>query len=804
MIQNYLKTALRNLLRNRLTSLINILGLAIGMTAFLLILHYVTYEKSYDRFHENTDRIYRLRVERTTDQDTAVRFASCAPPAGARIREQFSEVEKVGRILRYRGVMSHEDIKFLEERMFFVEPDFLEILQFPSIGGDPVTGLKNPNDALISRSTAAKYFGDSNPIGKTISLDKRIDYQVTGIFEDMPANSHIKMDFMLGYKSLDTIYGSEFQDAWGHTGVYTYLRLKQDAHIPSLQDHLADLVDTEFGEVLKRYRMIMTLNLQPLTDIHLTSHFMQEYEANGNIHTVNMLLIIAGFIIVMAWVNYINLSTAHSLTRAKEVGLRKVVGANRWQLINQFFIETFILNLWAIVIAILLVAIFLPQFCHLTSIPTSTLPWNQSWFWLTVASLFIVGSTLSGFYPVIALSSYHPVTVLKGKLGNKIRGINLRKSLVIFQFLIAMLLITGTFTVISQIQYMQQQDLGFSLEQTLVFRSPRIRDNAFREKFQTFKDELKKRGDISNICHVTEVPGRQLYWDAGAIRRAGSDMSESKNYLIVGADEDFAKVFDLHFIAGRNFSKTFSTDAEALILNERAIEWMGFESPEKAVGQQVDYWGNIYNIIGVVKNYHQESLKADYSPQIFRYMPTGRGVRGMFAVKIKSSDMPRTVEDIGKIYETMFPGNPYDYFFLDEYYDQQYQADRLLSQVVSIFSALAIFITALGIFGLSAYNAAQRTKEIGIRKVLGASISRILIMLIKDFVWLMTAAAAVAVPALIFGLNLILRSYANRMPLNLWLFILPIVMVALVTLLTISGQTVKSATANPIKALRYE
>ena len=425
MFKNYLKSAYRNLLKTRLFSFINIMGLAVGMAAGLLILHYVIFEKSFDNFHQASDRVYRLRYERIgVDGSGAVRFASCCPPAGKLIRERYSQVENLGRMLKYAAAVSYQDRRFIENRMFFAEPELFEVLQFEFRSGDPAEGISQPNKAFMSESTARKYFGDEDPLGKVFSVDQKTDYEVSGVFRDLPANSHLKADILLAWENLITLYGPEFQDAWGHTGVYTYLRLKPGTDIPAFEAQLAELVEAEFGEALKHYNLVMNLPLQPLRDIHLSSHFMQEYELNGELDTVNFLLIIAAFIIIMAWVNYVNLSTARTLTRAREVGLRKVAGATRGQLMGQFFLETLLINLAALILALGLIALALPLFHALTGIPPSHTIWAQGWFGPAILILLAAGILLSGLYPVMVMSSFQPVAVLKGKLGGAGSGIS--------------------------------------------------------------------------------------------------------------------------------------------------------------------------------------------------------------------------------------------------------------------------------------------------------------------------------------------------------------------------------------------
>ena len=802
MIRNYLLTAFRNLLRTRQFSLINILGLCIGMTACLVILHYVSYERSYDKFHENSDRIYRLRYERYSEDGESVRFASCCPPAGLRIRKLLPEVELVARICRYPASVSHLENRYIEEQLFYAEPEFFRLFDFKFIEGDPVKGIQDPNMAFISRSTARKYFGDEDPMGKSIKLDNKTEYQITGIFEDVPENSHIKFDIVLPWTNLLNLLGKDFDDSWGDSGAFTYILFKEGVNIADFQNKLDAIVDKEFGEALRYYKLTMTLPLQKLTDIHLTSHFQQEFETNADRSAVNLLLAIAFFILGIAWVNYINLSTARSLTRAKEVGLRKVAGASRAQLMVQFFLEVIIMNLLAILLTIILLTLVLPIMTPVTGTPATYSIWEQKWLWPAFMVFLFAGVFLSGLYPVALLSSFKPLQVLKGKPGNSPKGINLRKVLVVFQFTMAISLITCTMAVFMQISYMKHMNLGFNIEQVLVVRAPRVRDVTFNSSMHTFRQELLKNPAISEMSVVTEVPGQQIYWDAGGIYPVGSD--ESKNYQIVGIDYNFVDLFQTPIIAGRSFSTAFPSDTLALILNETAVKWMGFPHADSAIGQQINYWDVIYTVIGVMKDYHQQSPKAAFEPHIYRLLPYGRGVRGMFAFKLFTQESDAAVSYIQQSYEHFFPGNPYEYFFLDDYFNRQYKADQRIGKVFGLFSLLAVFVTALGIFGLFSFLMLQRTKEISIRNILGAGTPRILFLFGREFLLLIVFAFVIAVGVCYKGIHLWLNDFANKMPVTPWLFMLPLLLVLLVAALTISSQVLKIAMTNPADNLRHE
>jgi len=804
MFFNYLKTAYRNLLKAKGFLILNTAGLVVGMTAFILIMFYVQFEKSYERFYPDYNRIYRLRYERITEDGQAVRFASCCPPAGGIIRQRFPEVEKLARMFHYQAIVSHQNTKFLEERMYFVEPDFLEIFPTSIIVGEPAQEIAKPGRAFVSEYIAKKYFGDESAVGKTISVDKQMDFLIIGIFANPPDNSHLKCDILRSFEDFENLFGPEYMLSWGHTLMYTYVRLKTGADLNALEQKLAELVEEQFGEVLRQYNMTMLLPLQPLADIHLTSHFMQELENNGNADVVNFLTLISLFIILIAWVNYINLSTAQSLNRAHEVGLRKVVGATRIQLIYQFFLETAISHTFAILLTVGLVEILTSFFSNLIGLPANIRILSQSWFPPTLLLIFLSGILLSGFYPVLTMTHYQPLLILRGKLGTRNRGIGLRKILVIVQFILALVLITGTIMTYQQIKFMLGQDVGFNRDEMMIVKAPRIRENTYEEKWKTFKQVLLQQTAVQKICQVSEVPGRQILWDAGGIRRAGEDPNKGKNYQIVGIDYDYLDVFSLSLAAGRNFSENFPTDAKALMLNETAVKVMGFANNEAAIGEQVDYWGEIFTIIGVLQNYHQQSLKQEFEPHLYRFAPTGWGNRGHFAIQVRSENFNETIKKIKTEYDSFFPGNPIEYFFLDDYFNQQYKSDQMFGTIIGLFSGLAIFITALGIFGLASFNAVQRTKEIGIRKVMGASVFNILIILIKDFLRLIALAFVFALPVLIIGTHIFLRQYAFRMAVQLWLFFLPLLGITIITLLTVSMQVIKAATSNPVDVLKYE
>ncbi len=797
----FLKIGFRNLLKNSSFSLINIFGLAAGITAFLLIFSYVRYEKSYDRQHQLSERIYRLRYERSSAEGESVKFASCCPPAAIRIRELYPEVEMIARVFRYRATVIFGDRKFYEERMFFAEPQIFDVFDIGMVTGDPSSGISSANTAFISESCARKYFGSSDPMGQTINVDREMSFVVTGIFRDFPGNSHIKMDIMLSWPNLLTHYGPDIEMSWGDTGFFTYLVLNQSADPQVFEEKLRGLVERDFGEVLRYYKLTLDLKVQPLTDIHLNSAFMQELEVNGNRDTVTLLSIIAFFILIIAWVNYINITTARSMTRAKEVGLSKAVGSSRMQLMSRFFVETVLVNFAAMAISMVFIAAAWPSFSDFTGIPSADAPWQQGWFWITSIVLFACSVVLSGTYPVLVLTSFKTSETLRGRYVSSGSGIVVRKALVTFQFVMAISLITCTILVFRQVEFFRKQDRGIETRNVLAVRAPRVRDEAFGNKLLTFKEELLKNQAIEMFSVGTEVPGRQILWDAGGIFRVGSD--QSKNYQIIGMDYDYLPLLGAEIVAGRNFDRSFS-DSSSLILNETAVRWMGFESPEEAVNQKVNYWGNIYSVAGVVKDYRQQSPKEEFEPHIFRFMPHGRDVRGFFMIRYLTGNEKQVTEMVSSRYAEFFPDNPFDYFFLDDYYEQQYHQERLLGSVFGIFALLAVIITCLGILGLTSFMMLQKKKEISIRKVVGSDTTDIIALFSRDFVVLITVSFIISAPLCWLWVTGWLRNYPVKMDISAWSFIVPFLVALAIALVTIGLLVRSTALESPARNLRVE
>jgi len=803
MLTNYFKTAIRNLFKHKIFSLINIFGLAIGIAACLLILQYARFELSYDDFQANADRIFRVQQNRYNDGKLSTQWAAGAAGIGPAVKEAIPEIETFAKLTKTGGVITYGNEKFREEKMYFANDAFLPMFSYKVIRGKVAGALAEPNTAVITASAAKKYFGKQNPLGKTISRNKKQDYKITAIVADMPANTHLKFEVLLSFATFVKFTSPEAETGFNWDGFYTYLLLKPHTDPAVVEIKMAQMIDKRFGETLKASNEKVEYRLQPVKDIHLYSNYMMEAEPNGDGKSVRFLLIISIFIIVIAWINYINLSTARSIERAREVGIRKVLGSYRSQLIRQFLIESLLINLLAVVVAFLLVVISLPLFNSFTGKEISFSLLGDGKFWLALAGIFVAGTFLSGLYPAFVLSSFKPIAVLKGRLAKTSHGSFLRQALVIIQFAASVALMVGTYSVYRQLKFMQDQDLGVQIDQTLILRGPNVTDSTYMEQLTAFKTEMKRVPGIHTVTASTEVPGQKVGWNAGGIRLTGSDPGKSNQYRVIGIDYDFIDAYKLKILKGRKFSEQYGTDRQSVLFNEAAVKLMGFTKLEDALNKRIDFWGETYTIIGVLTNHHQESLREAYDAHIFRLIPDSDN---FYSIKMQpgTHNWNDIIKKTESKWTAFFPGNPFEYFFLDDHFQEQYKADRQFGTTFSLFAMLAIFVACLGLFGLASFVTTQRTKEIGIRKISGAGISSILILLTKDFIKPIFISFAIAAPITYYLIQQWLENFAFKISISPWMFIFPAILILLIAIITISTQTIKAASANPVKSLRTE
>jgi putative ABC transport system permease protein len=826
MLRNYFETAYRNLVRDRNYTAINVTGLAVGMAVFLLIAQYVRFERSYEDFIPDRANIYRVSLETFRSDARIDASAENYPSVGPALLREIPQVTSFARLynLGYKNnvIITNESarpnpITFKQHRFLYADSSFLSMMGYEMLSGNPGKALGEPSTAVISEKYARLYFPKSDPIGQTLHMhddDFNDEWvKVTGVYKELPENTHLKFDILFSYKTLLSRGGGKwidrFDQNWTRADMYTFVCLNPGTDPKSVEAVLPRLI-SKYKPQLQAANEKQLLRLQPLGDIHLHSDLAEEPEANGNGRVVFFLSLIGIFVLLIAWINFINISTAKAVGRAKEVGVRKVIGASRIQIILRFLLEAALINLVALIIACGLVILAGPAFTLISGISLDSSYLIKPWFFGLVIGLWILGSLLSGIYPAWVLSSFRPVTALKEKLKSSPGGIFLRKGLVVGQFMASIGLIAGTLIVYHQVKYMLGQDLGISISQVLVMDRPGIApsDNQDAEKFKAeidlFRQELKKNPSIEAVSNTVTVPG-MLRENRATIKRWGDQNNDSIIVSVNSMDFEFLQVFKMQLLAGRAFSRDFPKDPDtSVILTASAVRSLGFKKPEEAIGKvlNINEWGGVKPIIvGVVNDYHQVSFKKPLEPTIF----TCDNYEGeYYSIRLRTDHLPQTMDHIRKSWEKAFPGNPFEYFFLDDYFNRQYANERKFGQLFTCFSLLAILISCLGLFGLSAYTASQRVKEIGIRKVLGASSLTIAYMLSVDFLKLVALSIVLASPITWIIMNNWLSDFAYRIRISWWIFGMAGVFALIIAMLTVSFQAIRAAQANPVKSLRNE
>lgn len=813
MLINHLKSAWRNIRKRKEFSILNVLGLSIGMAACLLILQYVDYEKSYDNFHPDLSQLYRLNLKQTNPGSAEMGIrAENHPAAGPAIKRDFPQVESFARLVKaelffgpmaitYEGGKAQKKT-FFEEELYFADSSFLTMMGFPMILGDAKTALSGRNDMVITESMAKRYFGDENPLGKTITQNGWFKGTITGVLKDLPENSHIKFDGLFS----SAFFSPGVSTAWIWPEFHTYLKLSQATNVANFEKELDGFVHKYLGEITAQLGLQVGMELQPIKDIHLFSDHIRSSRQSGNYKMISFLILLAVMILLIAWINYINLSTARSVERASEVGVRKVVGANKSDIIIQFLMESALLNVLAILLALNIVTLAAPAFNQLvgkTVIQASQL-FSSTNIWLGIAAVFIGGTFLAGLYPAFVLSSFQPIKTIKGQFYSMGRKWSFRQALVVFQFAVSIIMIVGTGIIFNQMSFMRNQDLGFNLDQMLVVKTPTILDTLYNQKSKRFLNTATNISKVVAATNSSDIPGH-IIQNNNSIYRKGQTKEESIFSYYIFTDEDYLSAYDIELVAGRNFSKDKPTDKNAVLINEKTANLLGFSSPEAAIGQvltrKLNEWQDV-SIVGVVKNINHRSLAHQQDPFVF-FNDANTRVR-YFNFKVSTTNINSTIAQIESNYKEIFPNNPFNYFFLDDYFGEQYKADQKFGAVFGLFAGLANLVAILGLFGLSSYIISRRKKEIGVRKILGASGLQIFVMLGKQFMVLVFIAAALAIPLCWWGGEQWLSNYAYAADLSIWLFLLPILIVLLLAILTVVLQSTQVVRTNPVEALRQE
>ncbi|MGI8635760.1 MAG: ABC transporter permease, partial [Segetibacter sp.] len=730
MFKNYFKIAWRSLLRNKSFSFINIMGLAVGMTACLLIFLYVSFELSYDNFHKKAERIYRVVTDTKTPSETITQGATTTPIAII-MKKDFPEVEDAVRLGRDGFLVRKGNVKLQEERSVLADSTLFNVFDFPLVSGDKNTALREPMSIILSQTTAKKYFGNIEPLGQQLLLTgKAINATITGIMKDIPENSQIQADMFVSMSSYKQIYGSPTSDSeWTNHAYYTYLLLKPHTDAKALVRKFPAFMEFHHGAQAKELQMQDYLSLEPLRDVYLKSK--RDGFVTGNINNVYIFSIIAVFILLIACINFINLTTARRAERAKEVGIRKVVGALRFQLTRQFIGESVLICLIAFVLTILLCALALPLFNQLAGKEISSSIFNNPLHIFSLLLLSVVIGIIAGFYPSLVLSSYKPVSVLKGRFSTGTEGLILRKDLVVFQFTISIILIVGTIVVYMQLNYMRNQDLGFSKDQEIIINTN------FDKNKDAFKQLLSSIPGVLSSSYSSSVPGSGNNSAYSQVQNKRGEMQKT-NLDLYFVDYDYVKQYNLKLTAGRVFSKGSATDStQAMMINESAAKLLGYTSPQEAIGKNFDQWGRKGKIIGVLKDFHYKSLQQPIQPLTMRIEPNGFGT---ISIKVAAANLLSTIKAIESKWNQTIPNRPFEYYFLDDFFNKQYKTEANFGNLFLNFAVLAIFISCLGLLGLSSYSTIQRTKEIGVRKVLGASVSNIVNLLSIEFIKLILIA----------------------------------------------------------------
>lgn len=802
MLKNYLTATIRNLRRHKFYAAINIFGLVIGMTAGFMILQHVYYELSYDDFFENKENIYRVQTNRYNNGELTTQWAAGCAGVGNHMNQDFPEVLDYVLMHSSQAQISEGEKYFELESPYYASANFFEVFSIPLIQGVDSLVLKEPWTVVLSESLAKKIFGDENPVGKRIKQNDATDFTVTGVYKDIPERSHMNFDLLYSFESYVRFTSENARNAWQWDGFLNYVVLHPDTDVNALAEKFPDWIMDREGEELANYNAGMEFILQPLQKIHLISNYIAEIKPTGNEKTTYFLLIIGLFVLFIAWINYINLTTARALSRAKEVGIRKVMGSYRAQLITQFMFESFVLNLLAFILSAAVVLLIFPAFSNFVGRNTFYTWPEAPFFWIGLVIVFVSGFLLSGFYPAFVLSNFKPITVLKGKFSGSNSGNNLRKGLVTFQFLASVVLITGTFVVYKQMDFMQSQNLGVNINQKMIIKTPGFSSDSVRVlKDSYFKNLLDNNSIVNGYTTSSAVPGRKADWNAGGIRLINQTEAEGNQYRVIGCDDQFLDFYELELVEGRGFDRTFGAEEENVIFNEAAINVLGFKEAREAINKKINFWGDTFNIVGVVKNYRQESPKLAYDPLVFRYFSSSTG---FYSVDINTNNMRESVDQIEATWESAFGSKIFDFFFLDDYYNEQYKSEVKFGSIFGLFAGLAILVACLGLFGLASFITSLRSKEVGVRKVLGASLQQLLRLLTWDFVKLVIISILIAAPLSWWLMNNWLQDFESRIQLGVGLFLLPALVIVLIAIGTVAFHTFKTARLNPAETLHDE
>jgi len=797
MFNNYFKITIRNFRRHKIYSFINLSGLAVGLACCILILSYVHFELSYDSFHSRSKDIYRLAINGHLS-NRSFNLACTNGPPGPTLERDLPEVEDSVRIRHlYRNAVKYKDKEFIEENGFWAGAAFFEIFSFRLLQGDPKTALKNPHTLVIADSLAKRYFGDEDPLGKILRFNDRENFTVTGVMEDVPPNSHLNFDMLCSFATYYQAHNRQIDRWMGDFNNYTYLLFKEGTSPEQVAPKLPAYVDRNLGSVLEKLGGEIKYILQPVTSIHLHSHLDGEFRGNSHISYIYIFSAIALFILLLACINFMNLSSARSANRAKEVGMRKVHGAVRSKLIKQFMGESLIYSYLSLFIALLLVHLILPMFRTISGREISIDYLGVPWLIPGLLGLALLVGVAAGSYPAIVLASFQPAKVLKSGIAGGARKSRFRSFLVIFQFTVSTILIIGTAVILDQVHFMKNKDRGFRQEQIAILP---IRDNTVRRSISAVKQELEILPGVSSIGYSSHIPGHGARHNA--MLPESFTLEESIMMGIIHADHDFLPTMEIELAYGRNFSLEHPSDSSnAILINETAASRIGWDDPIGKTIRELDGASKPRIIVGVIKDFHYMSIQQPIGPIVIINNVSGSDI---LSIKLQPDNIGATVSLLENKLKEIAPNVPFDYFFLDSSFENQFRTEENLSRLFSYFSVLAIFIACLGLFGMAAYNAEQRTKEVGIRKVLGASTSALTLLLSSKIAKLILLANLIAWPLAYLAAHYWLQNFAYHTAIDLGLFFLTALAVLAIGMTTTAFQSIKTSLKNPVDTLQHE
>lgn len=813
MIFTFIKLSFRKILQERSFSFLSIAGLSLATVSCTIILLYVKYERSFDNFRSKN--IYRITYHGFHNNVESGSSAQVVPALAPAIKNDIPEVKSAIRLVHTGPfmadpVMQYQDKKFRESSIYYADEEFLSMFSYKMISGSAKDALNKPNQVALSETVAEKYFGVENPVGKTLTFHRGergpLEVMVAAVFEDVPVNAHFHTDFVMSFSSL----GFNLDGDWDWGNFYTYIEVQPGIDGQTVESKIPELLNKHVGglisEIAAEGNSVKFL-LQPIHTIHLESRLYGELEVNGDASTVNFLNIIAIFILVIAWINYINFSIARSSENSREISIRKINGSSRSQLIAQLLVDSAIINLFSTGISIAIIQASLPVLKILIGVPEAvTFGWENA---LVLFLIFFAGTLCSGLYPAIYISRLNPVLLLKSKISRSAISLKLNKALIIFQVTTSIVLIIGTITVFRQLTFMRDKELGLNLDRTLIVKGPSVKDSAYQSTLSAFANETNTLPGVTSFAVSSSIPGEEIHWGRSFNRK---DVPQnSTGCSIVAIDENFFNLFDAQFAAGENYPDGTTAYRDAIIINETAAKALGFTDARLAVDQTIIWNENDQQlpkrVIGVVKDFNQQSLRNKVEPIVFalkKYVfAPWAGEFYSFRLD-RGRDLQSSIKEIEILWKTIYPQNPFDYFFLDDYFNAQYKNDERFGKVFTVFSALAIFIASLGLFGLTAYMTAIRTKEIGVRKVLGSSSFQLVRLLTGGYLLLVMIAFVIACPIALLLMNQWLAQFAYRIPLSIWIFVSAGALCFFTALLTVGVKSWQSANLDPVKALKYE